>query len=159
MLHPDSTEGHFFKAVALGRYALFVGGKRKVQIAREVKMAVERTLQINPNHVGALHVLGRWHHELASLNFFERALAKIIFGGLPSGVSLEKAASYYERAIALNPNSPVHRLDYGRTLFKLGRLREARQQLEICIALPNVFWDDPQNKLEARKLLEKVSNL
>jgi len=155
-LHPDSAEGHFFSALAKGRFALFVGGKRKIQIARDVKAEAERALQINPKHYGALHVLARWHYELAGLNFIERAVAKIIFGGLPAGASYEKAARYFEQTIALNPNGPVHRLDYGRTLFKLRRLQEARRQLETCIALPDLFWDDPRNKLEARKLLDKI---
>lgn len=155
-LYPDSAEGHFFLAVALGRYALFVGGKRKVQIAREVKMEAEGALAINPKHYGAMHVLGRWHYELANLNFLERAVAKLIFGGLPPGASYEKAAAYFEQAIALNPGAPVHRLDYGRTLIKLGRLAAARQQLEKCLALPKVFWDDDQHQHEASRLLEQL---
>ncbi|MCG3118867.1 MAG: hypothetical protein ALAOOOJD_01152 [bacterium] len=155
-LYPDSAEGHFFLAVALGRYALFVGGKRKVQIAREVRIEAERTLHLNPKHYGAMHVLGRWHYELANLNFLERTVAKLIFGGLPPGASYEKAAAYFEHAIALNPGAPVHRLDYGRTLIKLGRFTAARQQLEKCTALPQVFWDDDQHQREARQLLDKL---
>jgi tetratricopeptide (TPR) repeat protein len=156
-LHPDSAEGHFFLAVALGRTALYVGGKRKIQIAREVKVEAERALQINPAHDGAMHVLARWHYEVASLNFVERAVAKIVFGGVPPGASYERAAEYYEQAIVHNPEAPVHRLEYGRTLLKLGRVAESREQLKKCLKLPNLFWDDPKHKLQAQKLLDKIA--
>jgi tetratricopeptide (TPR) repeat protein len=155
-LHPDSTEGHFFLAVALGRAALYVGGKHKIKLAKEVKAEAERALQINPAHDGAMHVIGRWHYELSELNFIERAVAKIVFGGLPTGASYEQAITYLERAIAHNPQAPVHRLVYGRTLLKLGRTEEARAQLENCLALPDMFWDDPQHKQAARNLLDKT---
>jgi tetratricopeptide (TPR) repeat protein len=155
-LHPDSAEGHFFLAVALGRVALHQGGKRKIQIAKEVKAEAERALQCNPEHDGALHVLGRWNYELADLNFIERAVAKIVFGGLPTGASYEQAAQYFEQAIAHRPEAPVHHLEYGRTLLKLDRVAETRQQFERCVALPELFWDDARHKRAARKLLDKL---
>jgi tetratricopeptide (TPR) repeat protein len=157
-LHPDSSNSHFSLAVALGRLALYEGGKRKIQIAREVKAEAEQTLRANPRHDGALHVLGRWHYELADLNFIERAVAKIIFGGLPSGASYEQAARYFEQAIQYRPQAPVHHYEYARTLLKLERVAEARRHLEKCLELPEVFWDDSQHKLEARKLLDKIDN-
>lgn len=155
-LYPDSAEGHFFLAVALGRVALHQGGKRKIQIAKEVKAEAERALQCNPAHDGAMHVLGRWNYELAELNFIERAVAKIVFGGLPTGASYEQAAQFFEQASTHRPNAPVHHLEYGRTLLKLDHVAEARKQLERCLELPDFFWDDARHKRAARKLLDKL---
>ncbi len=155
-LYPDSANGHFILAVALGRVALYEGGKRKIQISKEVKAAAERALRADPKHDGALHVLGRWNYELADLNFVERTVAKIVFGGLPTGASYTQAAQYFEQAITASAGQPVHHYELARTLLKLGRQKEARQHLEKCIALPNVFWDDAQHKLAAQKLLEKL---
>ncbi|MGH7595785.1 MAG: tetratricopeptide repeat protein [bacterium] len=155
-LHPDSAEGHFFLAVALGRVALHQGGKRKIKIAKEVKAEAERALQCNPGHDGAMHVLGRWNYELTELNFIERAVAKIVFGGLPTGASYGQAAQYFKQALARRPEAPVHHLEYGRTLLKLDRIAEARQQLERCVKLPELFWDDAQHKRAAHRLLDKL---
>ncbi len=157
-LHPDSSNSHFSLAVALGRTALYEGGKRKIEIAKEVKTEAEQTLRANPHHDGALHALGRWHYELADLNFIERAVAKIIFGGLPTGASYEQAAAYFEQAIQYRPQAPVHHYEFARTLLKLDRVAEARRHLETCLELPEVFWDDSQHKLNARKLLDKIDN-
>jgi len=155
-LYPDSANGHFFLAVALGRVAMHEGGKRKIQISKEVKAAAERALQADPKHDGAMHVLGRWNYELADLNFIERTVAKIVFGGLPTGASYEQAVRYFEQAITSSPEKPVHHYELARPLLKLNRNTDARQHLEQCIALPEVFWDDAQHKLAARKLLEKL---
>lgn len=155
-LYPDSANGYFFLAVALGRVALYEGGKRKIQIAKEVKAAAERALQADPKHDGALHVLGRWNYELADLNFIERTVAKIVFGGLPTGASYEQAEKYFTQAVTLSPEKPTHHFELARTLLKLGRNADARQHLEQCITLPEVFWDDAQHKLAARKLLEQL---
>lgn len=155
-LHPDSAEGHFILAVALGRVALHQGGKRKIQIAKEVKAEAARALQCNPEHDGAMHVLGRWNYELADLNFIERAVAKVVFGGLPTGASYEQAAQHFEQATAHRPEAAVHHLEYARTLLKLNRIAEARQQLEQCLELPELFWDDAQHKRAARRLLDKL---
>jgi len=155
-LYPDSANGHFFLAVALGRVALYEGGKRKIQISKEVKAAAERALQADPRHDGAMHVLGRWNYELADLNFIERTVAKIVFGGLPPGASYEQSTKYFEQAVNLSPEKPAHHYEYARALLKLDRDADARQHLEMCIALPEVFWDDSQHKLAAQKLLEKL---
>ena len=154
--YPDSANGHFFIAVALGRVALHEGGKRKIQISKEVKAAAERALRADPKHDGAMHVLGRWNYELADLNFIERTVAKIVFGGLPTGASYEQAEKYFMQAVTLGPEKPAHHFELARTLLKLNRHTAARQHLKQCIALPEVFWDDAQHQLAARKLLEKL---
>jgi tetratricopeptide (TPR) repeat protein len=155
-LYPDSSNGHFFLAVALGRVALYEGGKRKIQMAKEVKAEAERALQADPRHDGAMHVLGRWNYEFAELNFVERAVAKIIFGGLPSGASYEQAAGHFAEAVQCRPEVPVHHYELARTLIKLHRVDEAREHLEKCVLLPDLYWDDAQHKLAARKLLDKL---
>ena len=155
-LHPDSANGHFFLAAALGRVALYEGGKRKIQISKEVKAEAERALQCDSTHDGAMHVLGRWNYELAELNFLERAVAKVIFGGLPTGANYEQAAKYFEQALEHRPDMPVHHFELGRTLLKLDRPAEARRQFEQCLALPDILWDDARHKQEARRLLDKL---
>lgn len=157
-LYPDSANGHFFLAVALGRVALHEGGKRKIQRAKEIKAEAERALQADPRHDGAMHVLGRWNYEFAELNFIERAIAKIVFGGLPSGASYEQAARHFAQAVHCRPEVPVHHYELARTLLKLHRVDEARQHLEECMALPDLYWDDAQHQLAARKLLDKIGS-
>lgn len=155
MLHPDSAESHFFLAVALGRTAMKVGGKKKVALSKEVKAAAERTLALDPRHDGAMHVLGRWNYELANLSWMLRAFAKVLFGGVPPGGN-EEAKAWFEKALAVNPNSPVHHLWLGETLIQLKQYEKAREHLQACLRLPDLFWDDGINKKQAGRVLQEI---
>lgn len=155
-LHPDSAEGHFYLAVAVGRVALMVGGKKKIALSKEVKREAEAALAIKPDHDGAMHTLGRWHYELANLSWVLKAAAKIIYGGVPSGASNEQAKTWFEKAIAIKADAPVHHLWLGESLIKLEDYANARQHLTTCIALKDMFWDDPDNKAQAKKRLEAI---
>jgi len=157
-LHPDSAEGHFFLAVAVGRVALMVGGKKKIALSREVKVEAEKALALNPKHDGAMHTLGRWNYELANLSWVLKTAAKIIYGGVPTGASNEEAKDWFEKAIATAPETPVHHLWLGETLIELEDYATARKHLETCIALKDVFWDDPKNKAQAKERLEDIKN-
>lgn len=155
-LYPDSVQSHFFLAVALGRMALKVGGKKKIKLSKEIKAEAERTLALDPRHDGAMHVLGRWHYELGNLNWALRAFAKVLYGGVPPGGN-EEAKIWFEKALALEPNSPSHHLRLGETLIKLEQYEAARGHLQVCIALPSLLWDDGMNKERARHLLKEIA--
>ncbi len=154
-LYPDSAESHFFLAVALGRTALKAGGKRKIELSKEIKFEAERTLALDPRHDGAMHVLGRWHYELANLNWVLRAFAKILYGGVPPGGNKE-AKAWFEKALAVVPNSPAHHLWLGQTLIQLKQYEQARKHLQACASLPNLLWDDGINKEQAERALQEI---
>jgi tetratricopeptide (TPR) repeat protein len=155
-LHADSAEGHFFLAVAVGRVALMVGGKKKIALSKEVKAEAEKALAINPRHDGAMHTLGRWNYELANLSWLLKAAAKVIYGGVPSGASNEQAKAWFEKAIAISPSKPVHHLWLGETLIELDDYTNARKHLETCVGLKDFSWDDFRNKAQAKERLEDI---
>lgn len=155
-LYPDSANAHYALALCVGRVALFEGGKTKIRLSKEVKQEADKTLGLQPQHDIAYHILGRWHYNIATLNWALKTAAKIIYGGVPPGASLEEGAKMFAQAVALSGNKPVHRLEYGRTLIELGRYADARTQLQQCLALPQVQWDDPVSKKEAAQLLKEI---
>lgn len=155
-LDPDSANAHFFLAVCVGRMALFEGGKTKIRLSREVRSEAERAIELDPRHDGAYHVLGRWNYGIATLSWILKAFAKVIYGGVPEGASVEKAAEMFERAIEIDPSRPMHHLEYARALAKLGRFSEARVHLKRCLDLPRVQWDDPIHKAEAARMLRDL---
>ncbi len=101
VLDAAKPEGHLELAVALGRLALFKGGKDKIRLSKEIKSEVDRALAIDPKQDRAEHVLARWNRGIAELNFFEKAAANTILGGLPKGATMDEAVTHFEKAIAL----------------------------------------------------------
>jgi protein-S-isoprenylcysteine O-methyltransferase Ste14 len=155
-LHPDSSEARFYLAVAVGMMSDHVGGKRRIALSKEVKREAEATLSIEPRHYGAMHVLGRWNYEVSSLSWLQKAAAKIIYGGVPPGASFEQAREWFERAISGRPELPLNHYWLGETLIRLGDRRRAREELQRCLELDDVFWDDHLTKDRARKALREI---
>ena len=155
-LCPDSADAHVALAIVLGRMTNDAGGKRKIALSKEVKSAAEAALAIEPQHPGALHILGRWNFGIASLGWFERSIAKIVYGGVPPGASMEQARSYFERAVAADPTAPLNHFWLGETLIKLDDYAGARAELNECVALEDVFWDDAVAKTRAQKRLKDI---
>jgi tetratricopeptide (TPR) repeat protein len=158
VLEPDGWEGHLELAAALGRLALFKGGKEKVRLAREVKVEADRALGLNPRSDRAYHVLARWNRGIAQLNFFEKAAARVVFGGVPKGASMNNAVTLFEKAIELAPDYANHRLELGRTYLDLGLKDKAREQLEKALACPIRSPFDAEYKTEAQKLLARAKD-
>ncbi|MDZ7374087.1 MAG: tetratricopeptide repeat protein [candidate division KSB1 bacterium] len=152
---PESADAHFVLSVAVGRVALLVGGKRKVELSREVKEEAEKAIQLNPRHDGALHVLARWHREVANLSGVLKLAAKVVYGGLPPA-SNEEAVRYFLRAIEIKPEHINHHLELGRTYEMMKQYELARAEYQKVLELPVSDPDDPEHKQEARRLLEEL---
>ena len=148
--HGNEAAAHFALAWAIDRLARFEGGKKKIKMAKEVEIEAKKALELNPQHDGAAHILGRWNYNIATLGWFLRAAAKIVYGGVPKGASLENAAKDFAMAIEINANKPVHRLEYGRTLLELGKKTEAEAQPEKFPSLENVQCEDETTTEEER---------
>jgi hypothetical protein len=156
-VNPQDPEGHFSLARALGRRALSVGVRDRVKFATDVRTEAMEALRLNPNHPGALHVLGVWNAEVMRLNGFERFFAKNVLGGRVFGeASWDKAVSFMERAVAADPDRIVHHLDLGKIYADIGDKAKARTQFELVVQGRRIDYNDPAYKREAQAALEKL---
>jgi tetratricopeptide (TPR) repeat protein len=154
---PDSAAGHVWLAVALGRQALREGPKTQLALSREIKSEVDRGITLDPCCGRAYHVRALWNRKLATLNFFERGMAKAVLGGVPKGASMDNAVRDLGKAIELEPNYVNHHLELGRTFMMLKKHAEARRELQRAIALPPTSnARDVKYQDEARTLLDKL---
>jgi tetratricopeptide (TPR) repeat protein len=151
-VNPNSSEGNFAMALALGRLALISSGREKVVAVNEIKQYAEKSVRLDPSNFKAYHVLGKWNYEVSNLNIAEKALAKWLFGGLPKA-SLQDAILYYEKSRDLNPAFVVNYLELAKAYYRNSEKQKAIQSLKYMMPLPNGTTDDPQAKAEARRLL------
>jgi FimV-like protein len=70
--------------------------------------------------------------------------------------SWDKAVSYMERAVAVDPDRIVHRLDLGKIYADLGDKAKARAQLELVVNGRRVDFNDPAYQREAKAALAKL---
>jgi tetratricopeptide (TPR) repeat protein len=154
-VNPEGYEGYFRLSVALGRLALYQGGKKKIEMSKEIKAAADKAIELNPDSDLSHHVLGRWHQNLANLSGFLKFFAGVFFGGVPPGTN-EEAVSHFSKAIELAPEHIEHHLELGRTYKFMKNDDMAKASLEQVLSLPNIDEDDPEFKEEAKQLLKKL---
>ena len=155
----DSTdaEGHFVLAVGIGRTSLTKGGKERVRNAKVIRDATLRTLEINPNHDRAYHVLGRWNAEIRRLSGLTRFFAKTFLGAaIFNEASWDQAVEYLNKAVTLSPENIYHRLDLAEVYIDVGQYGKAREQLQVIQELPVFDYMDPQYQERARTLLKDI---
>lgn len=154
-LEIDSTDAqsHFVMSVAMGRMALISGARDRVAASRSIKQHADRALAIDSTHAGAWHVLGLWHYNVANLNFFERAAANTLFGGIPGDASNRKAAEAVEKAIRHNDRYLLYYHDLAMIYDEMGQQRKAIEACEVALDKEEITPDDPQLKEECRNWL------
>jgi tetratricopeptide (TPR) repeat protein len=156
-VNADDAEGHFSMARALGRVALTKGARDRVRYATQVRASALRALELNPDHPGALHVLGRWNAEVMRLSGLTRFFAKNLLGGkVFSEASWDDARQYLERAVAVDPQRLVHRLGLAEIYLDLEENEKAREQLSLVVSGAASDYNDSHYKREAGALLERI---
>ena len=155
-LDSSGAKGYLFKSVAMGRVALDAGARDRVRMSKEIRAAVEKSLELDPKDDIAWHVLGRWHHKVSTLSWIEKRFANMFFGGIPADASLQKAADCFKRAIAIKPDGVSHHFQLGVTYQAMGEKNLAIESFEKTLALPVGDPEDPDYQAQAREHLRDL---
>jgi hypothetical protein len=156
-LNPNGADGYYAMAVAMGRLALTQSGKERVNSVKEIKTHLEKALKLNPNHSRAWHVLGKWHFEVSNLNMLEKALLKIIYGGVPPA-SLENSIRCYEKSKTLDPNFALNYLELAKAYKRNEQKDKAIELLKKLPSIPNKSEDDATIKAKGAALLKELTD-
>lgn len=152
---PTNSEANFVMAIATGRLAMVLGGRKKIEAVNEIKKYAELSIKYDPNNFKPYHVLGKWHYEVSTLSGFERTAAKIFYGGLPPA-SMKMAIYYYDKSRALNPEFALNYLELAKAYNQDGQRNKAVENLNRLMTIPNKTQDDPRIKEEGRKLMAQL---
>jgi tetratricopeptide (TPR) repeat protein len=154
-LKPGDSKGHAYLAVAVGKLALYEGGKRKVELANDVKKEAERAIQRNDKEDLGYHVLGVWNREMVELNWILRKFAELLYGKFPSA-SIDDAIHDLETATRIAPGVVPHRVELGITLASARRWQDAKGNLERALTMPKAWVTDEYYWNQARQALQRV---
>jgi tetratricopeptide (TPR) repeat protein len=154
-LAPKNAEAQLSPAISYGKMLPYMGKKDQVNASPRIKVAVDRTLALEPTNDTAWHILGRWNRVLADISGVKRVLAKALYGDLPETTN-EAAEKCLLKAIAINPNRLMHYIELGRLYAQMGRKEEARKYVQKGLAMPNKDHDDPELKEIGQELLKKL---
>jgi tetratricopeptide (TPR) repeat protein len=111
---PANPNAWFWQAYALGRYSQGISVARALAqgLGKRVKEALERTIELQPQHADAHIALGTFHAEV---------IDKVgsLIGGMTYGARKETGLKMFADALAMNPESAMAKLEYARGLVML----------------------------------------
>src|SRR5678816_4283052 len=122
-LAPNDPEAQLALAISYGKRLPLEETKQQVANSRLIKIAVDKSIALNPTNDLSWQVLGRWYRGVADVSPLKRAFGQIKYGKLPSA-KYEDAVCCFEKAIELNPNRLMHCIELGRTYAQMGKDEE-----------------------------------
>lgn len=152
---PKSALTHLSLAICYGRAATVSDAKTKIAYSKLIKQHADDALALDPNNDLTHFVLGSWCYEMANLNGFLRAMARVVYGAIPTATNKD-AVRFLEKAVALNPRRVSNHAALGRAYAALGDIERAKQSLSKALTLPNGDKADEIVKKEARENLAKL---
>ncbi len=143
---PDWAEGHYWLALNLCGLAELGGARQGLKLIPEIVAALEKALKVDPSYdqAGPHRVLGRIYYECPPW---------------PLSVGdIQASLRHLTAAAALASENSTNHLYLAETLFKLGKVEEARRELEKVLRAtrhalcPHLLEED---RLAAQRLLRK----
>ena len=139
-LAPDDPDAHFEIARSLGRLAQYRGVLASLNLAARVSRALDRTLELDPEHAAAWHARALFHRDVPWI------------AGGRSGQIIPS----FERAIAAEPDVITHRVELARVYLDRDEPEMAREQLTVALSLTARTYHDRQDLEEARALFAQL---
>lgn len=153
--YPDSAMVYSLLSMSYGNLALHKGGNEKVKLAYKIKENAEKSLSLKPDNYLAYIILGIWHRQIASINWFERAFANTFYGDIPEG-SLEESEKMLIKALSIKPGVIIAMFHLSLTYREMDEEEKEIQILEKILALPEKDFRDKYAKRKAKERLEDL---
>ncbi len=135
--NPQGADGHFALAASIGRVSLGMGTEERIRQAKVIRAEALRTIELNPKHDGAYHILGRWNAEIMRLSGLSRFFARNFLGaGIFKEASWKNAIANMQKAVELDPGRIYHHLELARIYADRKRPADAAAQLHAVESLP-----------------------
>jgi tetratricopeptide (TPR) repeat protein len=111
---PKNANAHYQYAYAAGRYSQSISVLKALKegYGGKIKTALETALKLDPKHADANTAMGSYHAEI-----IDKVGAMV--GKLTYGANKDAALDCYEKAIKLNPQSPIAHIEYANGLLML----------------------------------------
>ena len=155
---PQGADGHFALAAATGRASLALGTEARIRQAGIIRKEALRTIELNPKHDGAYHIMGRWNAEIMRLSGLSRFFARNFLGArVFKEASWNKAIAYMQKAVDLDPGRIYHHLELALIYADRKRAADAEIQLHAVESLQAREVMDSMYKRQGAELRRRLA--
>ncbi len=154
--HPESFEANMIMAGTIARMSEFESVKARVYAAWDIKKYSDIAVALAPDDPEIWYMLAWWNFEISKASWFERSMAKMLFGGLPKNASFEDAIKGITTAIELRPNYVVYLYDLAQFYEYHDDFIKAKEALRQALQLAPTAPEEVEYLLRCRKMLSKL---
>ncbi|XP_057651871.1 regulator of microtubule dynamics protein 1-like [Diorhabda carinulata] len=132
----DNAEVHKWMAVILDTHYGLINIEHRIKFSPLVREHLIKACELNSHDFTAHHMMGKWSFQMCRLSWFQRIIAKYLFGAEPPKSEYEVAYKYLLRAEELRPRTVLANLYLlGETCVKLGQFFKAKYYLNLAVRL------------------------
>ncbi len=129
---PRDANAWYLHAFALGRYSQSISVVKALAqgLGGKIKHSLTRAIELEPRHADAHVALGAYHAEVIDK-------VGALVGGLTYGASKNAADDLFKKALQLNPDSAITRIEYANALVMLygrSRMKDAERLYQEAAA-------------------------
>lgn len=151
-LQPQCPNAHYWQAYALGRYSQGISVAKALAqgLGARIRHALQRAVELQPQHADAHAALGTFHAEL---------IDKVgpLIAGMTYGAKKELSLAAFERALQLHPQSITGLIEYARALVMLlgdSAVDESTRLYQRAVATEALDARERMDQERARQELE-----
>ncbi|XP_063610307.1 regulator of microtubule dynamics protein 1-like [Penaeus indicus] len=153
-INSENFAVHKWMSILIDYVYGYEGTKARISQSYNVKNHMEKACQLNPTDGTSRYLLGYWYYSIASIPWYQRKIASVVFATPPSG-TYEDALEQFLHAEKLEPNFySKNLLMIGKCYQILGKKEEAKQYLTRAMNYPGKTLDDKEAVDEATQLLK-----
>lgn len=129
---PKNVNAWYLHAYALGRYSQGISVVKALAqgLGGKIKDSLTKALKLEPKHADAYIAMGAYHAEVIDK-------VGAMMGGLTYGAKKETGMEHFQKALKLNPDSAIARIEYANGLVMMhgkSRMDEAAKLYEEAAA-------------------------
>lgn len=150
---PGNPSAFYWHAYALGRYSQAISVVKALAqgIAGKIKSSLDTTLALAPRHADAHIALGVYHAEIIDK-------VGALVGGLTYGAKRSEAIAHFKKALSLNPDSAIARVEYADSLIMLDGRKAAKDALALCEEATALAPHDAMERLDIERAREELED-
>jgi tetratricopeptide (TPR) repeat protein len=133
--YPDSASSQFWYSLAKGSLIPFVGVHEKIRIGKEVKQHIELAIQRDSTFSYPYVVKAIFEREGAQLSWFQKGIARIIFGENISG-SLDNSERFLQQALRYDSTNSFAYYELYWTYMAMEDTSKAIAALQQVLRIP-----------------------
>jgi tetratricopeptide (TPR) repeat protein len=149
----NSAKAHLNLAISYGHMTDFVGNKTKLEYSKVIYDETQKSIDLDPTDDYAWHVMGRWQAGVANINGVLKALASLVYGGMPKA-SNDEAIRCFKKAIDIAPQRIMHHGELAHVYKQIGKNDLAMQEYQNLLGVRAQDGDDEKYQQEARAALD-----